>query len=123
MASVEEVRGRPEALDRAVRDGDPVPTDDLSINATSMMRRYSWGNGVRPAALTKEALQMLGMQDRTYDKRWVKYFDNRANEVAVYRSTVGFYWLFRYDSAHGEHWLDHIGTAAKTLKRFGVKEA
>lgn len=121
MDSAEEIRARVEAVDRAVRDGDPVPSHDLKINVTSTFRRHKWGDGIRPSALTRDALKLLGMQDLTYDKRWVKYFENRANEVAIYRSMVGMYWLLRYDPAMGEHWLDHLGTAAKAGEKYGTK--
>lgn len=120
MDSAEEIRTRVEAVDRAVRDGDPVPSHDLKINVTSTFRRHKWGDGIRPSALTRDALAMLGMQDRTYDKRWVLYFENRANDVAIYRSTVGMYWLLRYDPAMGEHWFVHLGTAATVNSKYGT---
>ena len=121
MSSVEELKAQVQRVDQEIRNDNPVDADEKTINITSHFNRYRWGAGV-PNPLPPEALSQLGFVERTTDERWIQHFRRNAGKhVAVYRSLVGYYWLLRYESGLGEHWLDHIGTAHDTAARFGPR--
>lgn len=118
--SVDEAMSHIDRVDRALRKGSAVGDDDKSLNLTGLYRRYGWGGG-GPAPLPDDAMKQLKLLDRTGDDRWSKHFRSNAVHLGLYRTNVGYYWLLRWDSALGEHWLDNVGSAHDVEERFGPK--
>ena len=94
--SAEQVEEQITRADKALREGQDVPKDQLSINLTSLYRRYSWSRG-GPAPLPNDALKKLKLSDMTGDARWMAHFSSSAKQLGVYRTLVGYYWILRYD--------------------------
>jgi hypothetical protein len=116
--SVEEAAGEIDRIDRSLRGGGQVADDEKTINLTPLYRRYGWGGGA-PSPIPNDAQQKLKISERASDARWSKHFSSNRTHISIYRSQIGYYWLLRYDSALGEHLLEHVGTAADVEQRFG----
>ena len=116
--SVEQAAKQIETTDKALRDGREVDKDGLVINLTTLYRRYGWSKG-SATPLPKDALTKLKISDRTGDPRWMVYFNRSGKQLGVYRSNVGYYWILRYESMLGEHYLEHAGTAADVEAKYG----
>jgi hypothetical protein len=117
--SAEEVAQQIARTDKTLRDGKAVPPEELTINLTTLYRRYGWSRGAA-APLPADAQKKLNLSDRTGDTRWLAHFSRSARQLAVYRSQVGYYWILRYDTMLGEHFLEHAGTAADLEEKYGT---
>lgn len=106
-----------EGVDRRLNAGSAVDAAERTINLTGLYRRYSWGGG-GAAPIPEPAVKQLQLTDRTGDDRWSKYFTSNSRDLAIYRSRIGFYWLLRYDTALGEHFLDHAGSAHEVATKY-----
>ncbi|MCB9597929.1 MAG: hypothetical protein H6719_34755 [Sandaracinaceae bacterium] len=116
--NVEEVAKHLKRVDKLVLASSEVPEEDLSVNITDLYNRYKWG-GAGPTPLPGAALSRLDLVERTADARWMRHFDGNGRELGVYRTTVGYYWLLRFDPALKQHSLQHVGTAADIDQRYG----
>ncbi|MGE0791493.1 MAG: hypothetical protein AB7S26_37810 [Sandaracinaceae bacterium] len=117
--SVEDVAKEIQRVDKALRDGKKLPAGELSINLTTLYRRYSWGRGSSASPLGNDAQAKLQLADRAGDARWRAHFQRGGKQIGVYRSLIGYYWILRYESMLGEHYLDHAGTAADLEAKYG----
>ena len=113
----EEIVAAIESVDRRLNKSQAVPEEDRLINISPAYAHYGWGHKAAP--IPEEALAALKLEDKSGDRRWERHFRRSRFDVGVYRSSVGFYWCLRYDTAMGEHFLVHVGSAADVAESFG----
>lgn len=116
--NVEDVAKHLKAVDKRILKGEDVPAEETSVNITDLYNRYKWG-GAGPTPLPGPACKRLDVIERTADARWMRHFDGNGRELGVYRTTIGYYWLLRFDSALTRHYLEHAGTAADVDEKYG----
>ncbi|MCA9604215.1 MAG: hypothetical protein KC619_01385 [Myxococcales bacterium] len=116
--SAEDVAKHLKRVDKEILAGNEVPDEDRCVNITDLYHRYKWG-GVGPTPLPGPACDRFGLVERTADSRWMRHFDGNGRELGVYRTTIGYYWLLRYDASLKQHYLEHVGTAADVDERYG----
>ena len=116
MSHPEDIRRALERAEQGFKDGVVA---GASIDLTRFYVRQKIGSGAA-TPLPDGAIRALGLVEMTTDPRWKARFLGNPKLLGLYRSTVGCYWLLRFEGGMGEHWLDQVGTAAAAEERFGA---